>query len=157
MSLVIVHFFTGKMYITIREIISKKFDVFLKKNKSLCISSLCYSLNKKRMTSMDAKYYITDSDISNTIVYNSVVHIATINNAAILGQNKIWVSLQYLHVYYMEKSVSNINLALKALKRIAIIKIIFFIIAYNITCSLITSSFLFINQLYTTIFKKFMS
>ena len=106
---------------------------------------------------MDAKYYIPDSDISNTIVYNSVVHIAAINNATILGQNKIWVSLQYLHVYYMEKSVSNINLALKALKRIAIIKIIFFMIACNITCSLITSSFLFINQLYTTIFLKFIN
>ena len=39
---------------------------------------------------MDAKYSIPDSDISNTIVYNSVVHIVAINNAAILGQNKIW-------------------------------------------------------------------
>ena len=45
---------------------------------------------------MDAKHSIPDSDISNTIVYTSVVHIVAINNVAILGQNNIWVSLQYL-------------------------------------------------------------
>ena len=48
---------------------------------------------------MDAKYSIPGSDISNTIVYSSVVHSVAVNNAAILDQNKKWVSLEYRLLY----------------------------------------------------------